>query len=71
MNMFYSSGLNFSVASYLVEWRRVVRRQLDGWDVQFEPRRFFSLQAAGPASCLIHAHCLLLNLPAGQKNNSK
>lgn len=67
IDMFYHSGLSFSIASYLAEWWRVVRCQLDGWDVQFEPRRFFSLQAAGPASCLIHACCLLLNLPAGQQ----
>lgn len=67
MDMFYHSGLNFSIASYLAEWWRVVRCQLDGWDVQFEPRRFFSLQATGPACCLIHVCCLLLNLPAGQQ----
>lgn len=51
---------------YLGVRGRVIRCQLDGGDVQFEPWRLLPLQAAVPAARLIHARCLSLRLPACQ-----
>lgn len=48
-------GVSLVSPQYLVGWGRVVRGELDGRDVQFEPRRFLPLQAAVPAARLLHA----------------
>lgn len=59
------------VFSYLCVRGRVVGRQLDGRDVQFEPWRLFPLQAAVPAAWLIHARQLPLRLPAARHRQGK
>lgn len=57
---------SFCSQRHLDELRRVVWRQLDGWDVQLEPRRLLPLQAAVAARRILHHHQLPLRPPAAK-----